>query len=380
MRHYFTFASVVLLAFTVVLFSSLEVSCAAQATPATGPTSASVAIVIDSSSSTRWDMGSLEKGALELVRKFNFNDELAIFTAGDKPRLVQDFTGDTDVIAKAVKHLPSKGHLNLYDALVQAVQHVRSDGMNERQAVVAFANHLDRADTANANKLEELIRQKQGVPVYFVVMRHGNWRSQELAQRIAVLSGGAAYFPEKGSEVAAISDALASRLGAGLDKTQVAGSRHGRNIGSYKTVVVRSIPVAQNGQTSKFPNGDNILLQRLLVSRLQKANVFPDVVDAGNNSALSDRPAGNKAAVDLLAMVNRYQEGRRPFGSAKLEVQVVLEDSQTRNALVAFRKASSGPSQLLGGKQSDAVQTQLLIGVANQIVDELTKLRREREK
>jgi hypothetical protein len=165
-----------------------------------------------------------------------------------------------------------------------------------------------------------------------------------------------------------------------LDKTQVAGSHHGRNIGSYKTVVVRSIPIAQNGQTSKFPNGDNILLQRLLVSRLQKANVFPDVVDAGNNSALSDRPAGNRAAVDLLAMVNRYQEGRRPFGSAKLEVQVVLEDSQTRNALVAFSKASSGPSQLLGGKQSDAVQTQLLIGVANQIVDELTKLRREREK
>jgi hypothetical protein len=380
MRHYSTFASLALSALTVFLFSACAVSCHAQATPPPSSTSASVAIVIDSSSSTKWDMGSLEKGALELARKFNFNDELAIFAAGDKPKLVQDFTGDTDAVVNAVKHVPSKGKLNLYDAVIQAVQHVRSDGVNERQAVVAFANKLDGADTRPANKLEELIRQKQAVPVYFVVMHHGDWQSQELAQRIAVLSGGAAYFPSKGSEVTAISDGLASRLGAGLDKSQRAGSPHGNSIVPYKTVVVRSIPVAQNGQTSKFPNGDNILLQRLLVSRLQKANVFSDVVDAGNTSGLSDHPAGGRSAVELLAMVNRYQTARRPFGSAKLEVQVVLEDSQTRNALVAFKKEASGPSQLLGGENSDAVQTQLLIGVANQIVDEVAKLKRERER
>lgn len=376
MRHYFKFYSF-LPSVLAVLVSSVQMISQAQAPSVPASTSATVAIVVDSSSSTKWDMGSVQKDAVQLVRRFNFNDELAIYAANDTPKLAQDFTGDTDVVAKTIKHLPSKGHLNLYETIIQAVQHVRSDGVNERRAVVAFVSQVDHVDTPNAGKLEQLIEQKQGVPVYFVVLRHGDWRSQELAQRIAVLSGGAAYFPRKGSEVSAITGALASRLGAGFDKTETAGSRHS-GIAGYRTVVVRSVPVAQNGQTSNFPNGDNILLQRLLVSRLQKANVFHDVIDAGGSSGLSDRPAGNRSAVDLLAMVNRYQAGRRPFGSAKLQVQVVLEDSKTRNALIAFTKATSGPSELLGGKPTDAVQTQLLIGVAKQIVDELTKLKRER--
>jgi hypothetical protein len=318
---------------------------------------------------------SLKKGALELVRRFNFNDELAIFTASDKPKLLQEFTGDTDLAAKAIKHLPSKGKPNLYKALIEAVRHVRSDGVNDLEAVVVFTNQLDRADSTSASNLQQLIRQKQGVPVYFVVMRRGSWQSQELAQRIAVLSGGAAYFPAKQSEVAAISDALAARLGAGSGNTEKAdSSRDDDSIARYKTVVVRSVPVAQNGKTENFPDGDNIVLQRLLVSRLQKSNVFPNVVDAGKSSSLSDRPAGNRSAVELLASVDRYAAARTPFGSTKLQVQVVLEDSHTRNALVAFTKAS----QLLGGKHDDKVQKQLLVGVANQIVAELRKLKRER--
>src|SRR5690242_15960306 len=286
MRHQFSLSSVLTVAVTAIVVSAVPVSSPAQAAPSSSTTSASVAIVIDSSGSTTWDRGAVKKGALELVRRFNFNDELAIFAAGDQPKLVQEFTGDTDVAAKAIKQLPSKGKLNLYGATISAVQHVRSDGVNERQAVVAFTDQLDRAGTASTSQLEQLIRQKEAVPVYFVVMRRGTWQSQEVAQRIAVLSGGAAYFPAKGSQVAAICDSLAYRLGAGLDKTESARSSPDTgSVGIYKTVVVRSIPIAQNGKTSNFPNGDNILLEHLLVSRLQKANVFPDVVDAGNDPA-----------------------------------------------------------------------------------------------
>jgi Mg-chelatase subunit ChlD len=218
MLRNFIFACFALVA---VLFSAAAAFCQSQTTSTVRSTSASVGIVIDSSKSTTWDIESLKKGALDLVHRFNFDDELAIFAASDTPKLVQDFTGDTDLAAKAVKHLPSKGKPNLYKAVAHAVQHVRSDGVNDAQAVVAFTNHLDRADSGSANNLEQLIRRKQGLPVYIVVMGPGSWRSQELAERIAVLSGGAAYFPAKESQVAAISDALASRLGAGSDKQTV---------------------------------------------------------------------------------------------------------------------------------------------------------------
>jgi hypothetical protein len=235
--------------------------------------SASVVIVIDTSSNAKSMARILKKSAMNFAEKFTSNDEVAIFASQDQPKLVQSFTSDNSLVSKSLDNLRASGKLASYQAVDQALQYARSDAVNDKQAVIAFVNKLDGADMGTIETLQNTIRQGQPVPLYFIALGHSSWQSQESAQRVAVLSGGAAYFPTNESELGAISQAIAQRLGAASGNASAQTAQ--QNLRDYKTLIVRSIPVADNGKTGQFPAGDNLLLEHLLTSRLQKANLFP---------------------------------------------------------------------------------------------------------
>lgn len=346
-----------------------------------GGKSASVSIVVDASRSARGKMATLRKGALTLAKQFDSGDELALYFANEKPTLVQDFTGDINLIANKLKKIPTKGQLSLFDTLAQALDHARSDAANEQGAVVAFVNDLDVTSTSSGAALQESIRRKPGVPIYIIALKQSSWESQELAQKVAVLSGGTAYFPGKSAEVAKISELLAVRLG-GVPSTEAGETAVARSLDDYQVLLVRSIPVADNGKTSGFLAGDDLILHRMLLSRLQKAKLFPEVRDA---SEMVDQgaPENDTAApreLELLPMIVGYGKGggeKRQFfsafsGGSKLRVQVVLRDRSTREPITAFVEEAGGR---LFGRNDEKAQAEAMMAIANRVVKKLQQMK-----
>lgn len=351
----------------------------AQDRPSLGdsaPQSVSVVIVVDTSESAKSAAKALKKAATNFAEKFSSNDELALFASQDKPMLVQGFTSDNSLLNKSVDNLRPSGKLAAYETVTQAVDYARSDSVNDKQAVVAFVHQLDGSDTKAIDSLQNTIRQGQRVPLYFIALGRSSWQSQEWAQRLAVLSGGAAYFPANESDLSSVSQAIAQRLGASPGTAAEDASQP--SLRDYKTLFVRSIPIADNQKTAELPAGDNFLLERLLTSRLQKAKLFANVIDAPDASL--DRVGFSPAAgsnLELLATVIGYERGHpgTPFGPTKLKVQVVLRDLATRQAITAFTRQQNGPAGMFRGSQ-EKVEAQILLGIADKIVDALKSMKK----
>lgn len=392
----FPSSSARLLSARLSLTLTLAATCFAQTAPnisthpADGKT-ASVVVVMDTSRSAHNNLNTLRDGAAALTSQFSSNDEIALYFAGDKPVLVQDFTGDTTLITNNLKKVRTNGKMALFETLAVALDHARSDAANEQRAVIAFVNDLDGASGPAEVKLENAIRNKPGVPVFVVALRQTNWKAQESAQRVAVLSGGAAFFSQKSSEVPSIARTLAVRLGGkAANDVELAATDSLKN---YKSVVVRSIPVANNGSTTQFAEGDSLLLHKLLMSRLQHANLFATVRD-GSTSALGADPQGAPNAMpagaaagdelELLPMVVAYhQPGQKqrqflsPFsGGSRLSVQVVLRDRLTREPVAAFVEEASASQGWFSGS-NERNQAEAMMTVTNKIVARLRELRKQ---
>jgi von Willebrand factor type A domain len=337
---------------------------------------ASVVIVVDTSSDAKGIIKVLKKAASNFAQEFSSDDELALFASHDNSPMVQSFTSDNLLLQKSLDKLESSGKFAAYHAVDQALQYTRNDAVNDKQAVVAFVNKLDGGDMSAIEALQNTIRQGQRVPLYFIALGHSSWQSQESAQRVAVLSGGAAYFPTNESDLKAVSQAIAQRLGAASGDASAQTAQ--QSLRDYKTLIVRSIPVADNGKTAQFPAGDNLLLERLLTSRLQKANLFPTVVDAPDASL--DRAGFSPSAgssLELLATIIGHDRGHpgTPFGPTKMKVQVVLRDLATHQPIAGFTKQQAGPAGMFRGSQ-EKVEAQILIGLADKIVDALKSMKK----
>src|SRR5689334_18898890 len=152
---------------------------------------ASVVIVVDTSSDAKGIIKVLKKAASNFAQEFSSDDELALFASHDNSPMVQSFTSDNLLLQKSLDKLESSGKFAGYHAVDQALQYTRNDAVNDKQAVVAFVNKLDGADMSAIEALQNT-RQGQRVPLYFIALGHSSWQSQESAQRVAVLSGGAA--------------------------------------------------------------------------------------------------------------------------------------------------------------------------------------------
>jgi len=154
-----------------------------------------------------------------------------------------------------------------------------------------------------------------------------------------------------------------------------------RPLSPYKVVVVPSIPIA-NSRSTEQVSGDNVLLHRVLISRLRKSKLFADVIDAGNATFDEASPQGNSAnsgRLELLATVVGFQQGSRgrreflPFGGGtRLKVQVVLRDAGSTQPLVGFVAEGNASSGLFGGSD-EKIETEAIIRAADEIIAELRK-------
>jgi len=349
---------------------------------------ASVVVVLDTSEIPARKFNEMRKAASQFVETVGGDYEIALVSAGAAPTLVADFTSEPETIVKQIAKLrpKKKTGVALREAVRFASSHAASDALGGEKSVVVFATNLDAQHGSNEPSVT--VEEGRPIPVYVIAAPKSKWNVQEDLQQLAANTGGIAFFPAGTSELKDIVRETAARVtGEPADesggKEEKEEARREENIlRDYQRVVVRDIPVMDGEDTAEIAGGESSALHDILLARLQKANIFRDVVNGAEqpDSYLS-ASASSGPTVELRASVLQYRRGNRAQrqllglrGGSKMKVRVVLVDAATHKPLLAFTKQGKHASGLFGGSQQ-SVQKRAMTNVADQIVAELKRAR-----
>jgi hypothetical protein len=367
--------SVPVLAFTLtgaVMAQSPAPPAGGQRTSPTNPVpGSSIVVVVDTSAQHPSNFGEIRKAASQFVESVGEDREIAVVAASEKPALVADFDSDSEQLMKRMADMKPHGTPSMQQAVQFAVQHAAQQ--SENPVVVAFVRNPDNAASAS--------NSPSTVPVYVIASPDSNWNVQSEMQQIAVKSGGTAFFPSNGRELGAVVKEIAARVTGEPDFNRLANSTK-RALTGYERLIVHDIPLANTKETSEAAGGEDLLMQQVLVSRIQKAHLFPIVVNGSDSRSVqyaSNAPIGKvlelRASILEFRRGNRLQRQTMGFrGGSKMKLRVILVDASTNKPLLSFTKEGSYASGLWGGTE-EAVQSRAILNVANAIVDELRKLR-----
>lgn len=172
----------------------------------------SLGILIDNSGSMRDKRPKVNNAALNFVRASNPEDEIFMVNFADEPYLDQDFTNDVSLLREALEKVDSRGGTAVYDAVVAASDHLSKGGKRDKKVLLVVT---DGEDNASRDTLEEAVRRVQdgeGPTVYTIGILgddRNKKRARRALERLAIETGGVAYFPKDLTEVDAITKAVA---------------------------------------------------------------------------------------------------------------------------------------------------------------------------
>jgi VWFA-related protein len=145
----------------------------------------SVAFVMDYSGSMTGSLEEVEKAANYFVDNMQPKDEVAIIKFDDEVEILQEFTGEEDLLREAIVEEFGGGGTALYDAIYSGITEAKYQP--GRKAVIVYT---DGRNTKGYATPEEIIEYalKSGVPVFTIGIGFGIWE-YELMQ-IANSTGG----------------------------------------------------------------------------------------------------------------------------------------------------------------------------------------------
>ena len=331
----------------------------------------SVVVVIDSSADRSGSFGEIRKAATQFVQTIGEDRSVAVVAASEKPALVADFGADSEEVAKKVGEIKPHGAPSMQKSVEFATHYGLQE--SEHPVVVAFVRNPDGAATPAS--------APGAATVYVISSPESNWKVQSEMQQLAVKSGGTAFFPSNGRELGDVVKETAVRVTGEADLGRLSGSTK-RVLAGYERLVVKDIAMPKMAETSEAAGGEDLLMQRVLLARIRKAQLFPLVVDGTDVSAVkydSNAPAGK--VLELRASILEFRRGSRLQrqtmgfrGGSKMKLRVILVDAANNKPVLSFTKEGSYSSGLWGGSQ-ESVQSRAILNVANAIVDELKKLK-----
>jgi Ca-activated chloride channel homolog len=101
-----------------------------------------VALLIDTSRSTKNKLGAIRKAALSFVKQLQPNDRVLIVTFDEKVNFLGDFTSDRREIEHAIRSVKSSYATSLYDAIHLTITE-KLASIKGRKAIVALTDGVD---------------------------------------------------------------------------------------------------------------------------------------------------------------------------------------------------------------------------------------------
>ena len=127
-----------------------------------------VALVIDNSSSIMAALQELRAGALDTLGLLKRDDQVAIFSFGEKPEMVEGLTSDHEALSVDLWALSPYGGTAINDALYDAALYLGREARERRRAVILVSdNEPSKEQTRDVPQVVR-VAQQSGTPIYSV--------------------------------------------------------------------------------------------------------------------------------------------------------------------------------------------------------------------
>ena len=164
-----------------------------------------VGLVVDNSGSMRLKRADTVTAALTFAKESNPLDELFVVNFNDVVREGlpdgMDFTSDNTVLRTALLNNPVAGQTALYDALVEALQHL-DKGRQAKKTLVLIS---DGGDNRSQHTLADVIElaQKSTATIYTIGIYDPEDKdaNPKVLKQLATLTGGDYFFPKISTQI-----------------------------------------------------------------------------------------------------------------------------------------------------------------------------------
>ena len=206
-----------------------------------------VALVIDNSSSIMAALQQLRAGALDTLALLKPDDEVAIFSFGEKPEMVEGLTSNHEALSVDLWALSPYGGTALTDGLYEAANYLGREAPERRRAVILVSDN--EASDEEKRSLAEVVRaaQQAGTPIYSIkvdylqhsrgfFLTHKEVRLHDV-ERICQQTGGTMIDTRNGTSVSEAMETILNWLKQGY--TLGYSPTNKREDGTYRTIEVR---------------------------------------------------------------------------------------------------------------------------------------------
>jgi VWFA-related protein len=205
-----------------------------------------VALLIDTSGSTRFKLGEIQDAAIAFVEQLRPDDRVMVVSFSDKIRTLAQPTSDRNTLRNAIRQTEPGDGTRLYDAVDQVI----NESLNRvegRKAIVLFTDGVDttskratyESTVRDAEELDALIYPVQFDTLSDMGILGGGWPGSGRSRRGGGGSGGGGGTNPSGSGGGIFDSILGIILGGGTN----GGSSGGNNGGNYP------------GSGGNYPNG-----------------------------------------------------------------------------------------------------------------------------
>src|ERR1017187_9256303 len=127
-----------------------------------------VALVVDNSTSIEAALQELRSGALDTLALLKRDDQVAIFSFGEKPEMEEGLTSDHEALSVDLWALSPNGGTAIDDALYDASLYLGRNASNRRRAIILVSDN--EPSDEQTRDVAQVVRaaQQSGTPIYSV--------------------------------------------------------------------------------------------------------------------------------------------------------------------------------------------------------------------
>jgi len=172
-----------------------------------------VGLVVDHSSTMGSKLAEVTAAARTFVRSSNQEDEMFVVNFNENvslglPRTTR-FTNSAAELEYAITTAPAGGQTALYDAIAKALEELQA-GSRDKKVLIVVSDGGDNASARSLSQVMKLAEQSSAVIYTLGVFDEEDPdRNPAVLKRLALATGGEAFFPSQLSEVVAICGRIA---------------------------------------------------------------------------------------------------------------------------------------------------------------------------
>jgi VWFA-related protein len=131
-----------------------------------------VALMIDTSGSTKFKLGEIQDAAIAFVDQLRANDRVMVVSFSDKIRILSQPTNDHNVLRSAIRQAEPGNGTRLYDAVDQVINQLFNH-IEGRKAIVLFTDGVDT--TSKHASYESTLRDAEELDALIYPVEYDTW-------------------------------------------------------------------------------------------------------------------------------------------------------------------------------------------------------------